>query len=281
VTSPGLDEHFAGSRNLAALRRWRRRATGAGELIRRAGCVRERARFLAREVRQVETLSLYHLRRSRLPFWLRHATPDVFALDQAFVQGHFELPRTAESVLHRLRAPTVVDLGANIGLFGLSVLERHPQADITAFEPDTVTAAVLARTIHENARTPWTLVDACAARTDGWVSFESGRFGVSRVVESGLGTTKARAVDVFPYLASADLIKIDIEGSEWSILLDDRFALLPASVIHLEYHGYLCPEPDPRALAERILVASGYSVTQIVETSASDGILVGWRGDRE
>ena len=48
--------------------------------------------------------------------------------------------------------------------------------------------------------------------------------------------SKSPRVDVFPYLAAADLVKIDIEGSEWEILADARFAGIAARVLVLEYH---------------------------------------------
>ena len=65
--------------------------------------------------------------------------------------------------------------------------------------------------------------------------------------------TTLPAADVFPYLEGADLVKIDIEGGEWPILSDPRFAELEARALVLEYHPHLCPGPDPRECADGLL----------------------------
>jgi FkbM family methyltransferase len=256
-----------------------RRISGPLEMLPRAACVRERPRFLAREFGRSGATAMYHLRESGLPLWLRHNTPDVFALDQAFVQRHFELPAEAAARLPRDRDLQLVDLGANIGLFAIALLAVRPRLQVTSFEPDPATAAVLRRTIGANDPERWQLVEACAAAADGVVRFESGQFGLSRVSDDGAGDELA-AVDVLPYLADADVIKIDIEGSEWDILLDERFANVAADVIHLEYHGRRCPDPDPRSLASGVLEGSGYVVRQLVETTPTEGILAAWRNGR-
>ena len=80
------------------------------------------------------------------------------------------------------------------------------------------------------------------------------------------------AVDVFPLLADCDLIKIDIEGAEWEILQDPRFADLRASHVILEYHPRLCPADDPQALAQHILEASGYRITKFRPAATDIGI---------
>ena len=48
-------------------------------------------------------------------------------------------------------------------------------------------------------------------------------------------------------MAEADLVKIDIEGGEWPILTDPRFAQLPTPALVIEYHPAGCPGPDPQA----------------------------------
>jgi FkbM family methyltransferase len=246
-------------------------------ILTRAECVRERSAFIRRELGSAERLAEYHLRGTALPFWLRHNTPDVFALDQAFVQRHFELPPQVHAFLSGLPELRVLDLGANIGLFAISVLAEHPNATITSFEPDGSTIPVLARTAASNGATSWTIVEAAAATRAGRVPFEGGRFGLSRVSPNGSGTETVPSADVFPHLGAADLVKIDIEGSEWPILLEERFARVRAQVIHLEYHRHLCPEPDPKALAGRLLTAAGYEVEQLVVTSPTEGILLACR----
>jgi hypothetical protein len=75
------------------------------------------------------------------------------------------------------------------------------------------------------------------------------------------GSVEVPMVDVMPRLADADLVKIDIEGGEWALLADPRFA--EARAVVLEYHPYGCPTDDPRRSAHELLHAHGFEVTPL------------------
>ena len=66
-------------------------------------------------------------------------------------------------------------------------------------------------------------------------------------------------VDVMAQIADADLVKIDIEGGEWMLLEDPRFADSPPGALVFEYHPRFCPSGDPRERAESLLAAAGLS----------------------
>jgi FkbM family methyltransferase len=181
-------------------------------------------------------------------------------LDEIFSQREYELPGSVDEALSAEDGLTVVDLGANIGLFGAWVLGRFPDAHIVAFEADPSNASIHRRTISANGNAGrWRLVEGFAAASEGWASFASGFHATSH---QGGGETaiKVKAVDVFEYLKNVDLLKIDIEGSEWPLLADSRFAEVTAQVVVLEYHADGSPLQDPAAAAERILVGAGYEV---------------------
>jgi FkbM family methyltransferase len=182
-------------------------------------------------------------------------------LDEIFSQREYEFPEPAEAALAAVGAsPNVADLGANIGLFGAWVLGRFQEAHIVAFEADPSNATVHRSTIAANRSADrWQLVEAFAATHDGWASFAAGYHATSH--EGGGETAiQVRAVDVFGHLERVDLLKIDIEGSEWPLLADRRFTETPATVVVLEYHAEGCPAPDPTAAAERMLLDAGYDV---------------------
>jgi hypothetical protein len=67
-------------------------------------------------------------------------------------------------------------------------------------------------------------------------------------------------VDSFRLARSADLVKVDIEGSEWELLADPRLASLTAPIWVMEWHDKQCPHPDPRAAAHAALRAAGFEV---------------------
>lgn len=220
---------------------------------RRAWLVREPLGFTIRQARRRRELGRYRVRDSGLIVYLRHNTPDIETLDEIFRHGHYDLPRRVAATLPE--APHVVDLGANVGLFGVWLLGRYPQARVVGFEPDPANADVHESTIEANGlRERWRLVRACATARDGTVEF-SGTFATGRI---GDGGKSVPAVDVFPFLKAADLLKVDIEGGEWELLADSRFADTRTRAIALEYHSHRAPQGEPRAVAHELLRGAGY-----------------------
>jgi FkbM family methyltransferase len=227
--------------------------------------------FLWREViRREPVLRAYRLRATGQTVHLRHRTPDLGGLTEVYIQGNYEFPERIARVVGSVGAPLrAVDLGANIGLFGLRLLAHRPDARIIALEPDQQNAAVLRATISSSGSDGWSLVQACAATADGTVLFRQGQFLESRIADEG---DAVRAVDVFPLLATADLIKIDIEGAERPILEDERFATLDAHVLYLEYHP-----PHPREVITRLITAAGYTIEPFEERLPGVGELWAWK----
>jgi FkbM family methyltransferase len=176
----------------------------------------------------------------------------------------------------------VADLGANVGLFTAWLMGRRRDARVVAFEPDPANAAVLREFLRANGRQDDVeVVQACAATEEGQVSFAGGGFGGSHVLAAGEqadAVMSVPATDAFPYITRADLLKIDIEGGEWAILADSRFANVAAQALVLEYHAHLCPEPDPRACADRLLADAGWTVQHVdVELPPGHGLLWAWK----
>jgi FkbM family methyltransferase len=245
----------------------------------RSTTVRERARFVLRELPRRTVFCRYTLRRSGLPIFIRHATPDVVTLDEVFYHCQYELPADVAARLEALgRPPKVVDLGANIGLFGVYVLGLFAGAHVTAIEADPANAAVLRLCAKANAdRGEWLVVEAAASNRDGTVEFASGGYSLSHQAGPGERGESVRAVDVFPYLAGADLLKMDIEGGEWAILGDPRLQGSAPPAIVLEYHPHLCPEPGSRAAAVTALEAAGFEVHPFAQ---SNGYGMAWASSR-
>jgi FkbM family methyltransferase len=226
----------------------------------RASLVRERLRFAANELRRKPVTAVYRLRDSGVAIAIRHHTADVLVLDEIFSQLEYEPPSEARPELAALQAPTVVDLGANVGLFGAWVLGRYPDATIVGFEADPANAAVHRRTIEANdLGGRWSLVEGFASTQSGVVRFAGGAHATSRA-GGGAGSIEVPTVDVFPDLAGADVVKIDIEGAEWDLLDDPRFAALRPRILVLEYHEEGWPGPDPTLAAEEALRGHGLEV---------------------
>ena len=238
----------------------------------RARLVRRSTRFFVREALDRHVRGDYVLREAPdVRVVLRHRTPDIETFDEVFVQRIYAAPDAVTSALGALgRPPRIADLGANVGLFAAWAMTRWPGAAITCFEPDPDNLDVLRRANAVNGAR-WDVIAACAAPRDGEVAFAGGQFALSRIVEDEDATMRVAARDAFPSLTDADLVKIDIEGGEWPILGDGRFAQLGARAVALEYHPEGCPEPDAGAAARALLQGAGFDRIERVATAAPPG----------
>lgn len=223
---------------------------------------------------------LGYLRQHRLlgggHVWIRHGTADVFTVAEVLARDEYAIPRDA----HRLLPdrPRVLDLGANIGMFGIRALRDLAPSIITAVEADPYNAQVLRRNAaNVPMGTDWRVVEAFAAPIgDSSVEFAAGQFAESR---SGAAAGHAvPTVDAFPLMDQADLVKIDIEGAEWPILEDPRLATTTARVLVLEYHRWGCePEDDPSTRCHHLLHRAGFEWRDSGAPGDDFGTLWAWR----
>jgi FkbM family methyltransferase len=245
-----------------------------------AAIVRESPAFFVREVVRPRGLREYHIRENGVQVALRHAAHDSATLAEVFYRRDYD---PVEEVTEAVGAAnTIVDLGANIGLFGAFAVRHWPQSKIVGYEADPENVAVHQRTILANGLGErWRVVSAAAGAHDGEVELAAGRamgsFVVERGTDPGVPTIRVPIEDVLPQVCAADLVKVDIEGGEWEILLDPRFAQNPPRAIALEYHPHLCPGEDPRATAEAALARADLSIASIWHRPDGYGMLWAWR----
>jgi FkbM family methyltransferase len=238
------------------------------EAVRAARAVDESPRFLARQFGPVRP-ARYRLRRSGQVAVIRHRSRDVEVLNEIFggTGGRFayEPPTALGAVLDSKPSPRVLDLGGNVGLFGLYALERWPGASLRSFEPDAENARLLGAVIAENhLERRWSLTSAAVANRAGTMAFRGGLSADSHLIETeGEARVDERVqevpvLDLFALGGDYDLVKMDIEGGEWGVLADPRMARFDADILVLEWHTQGCPEPDPRAHVIRLLREAGY-----------------------
>lgn len=242
-----------------------------------ARIVRESGMFFARDLARRPGVTTYHVRDSGRQAVIRHGTTDVATLAEVFYHRYYEPVEEAQTAMDGPSA--ILDLGANIGLFGVFATARWPRARVVAYEPDPANADVHERTIEANGgEARWQLVRAAAGVRDG-----EARFAAGLGVESHLGpdageqTIAVPVVDVIRAMSGSDLVKIDIEGGEWEILLDPRLAAAPPRAIVLEYHPRSCPRADPHAAAQDALARAGMRTATIWRHDDGHGMLWAWR----
>lgn len=205
--------------------------------------------FAARDLLRRPGAYRYRLSGSDVAVSIRHNQHDSWILHEIFGERSYAMPPDVKAAVSSTSARIrVVDLGGNIGLFGAYILQLLPTAHLVSFEREPSNAARLRECIELNRwERRWELVEACACVADGGLNFVTGLHGDSHeaTLNDGSPTAVLPAVDVFPYLGDADLVKMDIEGGEWALLADERLAEIRPKTIVLEYHPRLCPNVRP------------------------------------
>jgi FkbM family methyltransferase len=221
----------------------------------------------------------YRLRADGRKIVIRHGTVDVFFIWELLDQRAYAIPAAARDALEGLARPIrLVDLGANIGLAARFFDGELSIDSVTAYEPVASNLAMLERNRAADPSGPcWRIVKAAAFTRDDEVSFTTVASGGRMRTEVDGQTARVPARDVFPDLAAADLLKMDIEGGEWPILQDPRLRGTPLRAIVLEFHPWGCPEPDPEACARRLLEQAGFTVGPAELAGPGVGILWAWR----
>jgi len=116
-------------------------------------------------------------------------------------------------------APTIIDCGGNIGMSALWFGRRYPGARITVFEADPLLAELLAENVRVLRSPPIEVRHAAVGDRDGQVTFESDAADGGHVRDGG--GISVPAVRLSRYIeAPVDILKVDIEGSEFALLSD-------------------------------------------------------------
>lgn len=148
----------------------------------------------------------------------------------------------------KLAPKVILDIGANIGISALFFADQFPQADIYAFEPMPENFAVLQRNAEGKRITPINVaLDATDGQRELILSPHESNFGGLSFYQRGAAADARRVTVTTRNPASllrelgvnkVDMIKIDTEGAEHSILVAfDAKLLQEVTWITGELHG--------------------------------------------
>jgi len=156
--------------------------------------------------------------------------------------------------------PVILDCGANLGMATLYFKRRFPSARIVAFEPNPDVFALLQENISMNSLTDVSAEEVAVAAQDGEATFvrrtitDPGSFVTLSGVPDGVGSVTVPTVRLSTTvnrLGCVDLLKLDIEGSEYGVLgeLEQTRALDKVKACVIEYHAGKCPNPIEEVLS--------------------------------
>ena len=183
---------------------------------------------------------------------------------EVFVHQYYELRdgTTPEDVR------TIVDLGGNVGYSVLWFLSRFPNASILVYEPNPVFAGFLKENVALNGfNSRVTVREAAVSNASSTLPlFVSGACSsLLQNYNTGESIT-VPVVDLFEQLPKGhiDILKMDIEGSEYGILSDPRFHSLDISRIVIEWHRTKDPS-EGKERCRKELSDAGYVVREIMD----------------
>jgi FkbM family methyltransferase len=201
------------------------------------------ARAVVRGLGMDDSLAVKHLHRigtvrCRLPdgdvLRLR-ACGDEWVTNQLFWRGFdtYEPESMPVFLQHAGGAPTIIDVGAHIGMYSLTAAKMNPDARVIAFEPMPDVHRRLVDNIELNSLRNVTSVAAAVSDSEGTAVFYHARMeglpsssSLSREFMDyyeGIGTTSVRLVTLDAFCAEhdvrrVDLVKVDTESTEPAVL---------------------------------------------------------------
>ena len=153
------------------------------------------------------------------------ARPGVSLVVVAYYRGldDFEPSTVALFAALARKARTVVDVGANAGIFSLLAARVRPEARILAFEPHPLVAMSLARNVSLSGARGVEVFPAALGATSGYTKLFTtvsdvltslDRSRVPDPVELSVPITTLDAVVADRNVRGVDLVKVDVEGWE-------------------------------------------------------------------
>jgi FkbM family methyltransferase len=239
---------------LAALAHMRR----APEVIR---CQRETRQWLP------VTLSYLGLSTMSFPFSL-----EMRGMSPVLLGEPYDLKTFWQVFLHRcypVRSTdrSIIDAGANIGLFSLYAARQAPNAKILAIEPFPATFERLCQAVRRHGlgdRVECMNCALCGSEGPRMMKPTNQPSQMQRVatgnVQGGISVPAQTLGGIIDGVSGeVDLLKMDIEGSEYEVLLNTASSdLRRVRRVVLEYHGDV--EPYTRAQLFSYLAAAGFDV---------------------
>lgn len=202
-------------------------------------------------------------------------TDDLDIAYEVFVGEGYKSPRKLDQSSVR----RIVDLGANVGYTCVYWLANFPRAQVLAFEPHPVHVRLIRSQLEINGWSERVSLYPSAASTQPGELFLTDDGCKSKMVaRAGPARIPVPRVDWFECIGHdpIDLLKIDIEGGEYDILADARFADLHIKAMVMEWH-VTEDHPDGAEWCFSRLRRLGYSTHAVSDLKSDQGMIWAFR----
>ena len=193
--------------------------------------------------------------------------PDFVVVHEMFFRDDYGVRE-----LHlNVSEPVIVDAGGNIGVLSLLALATYPNARILCYEPEASNLDIIRKNVRLNAAEKHiTCFKEAIDNTTGMKTFYLSQAEYAHSLEKSADSRHAGEISVATttierimqdnHIKRLDLLKLDIEGTEYSVLRNLPLELYPRiKNIVLEIHDH--PSEKKEDLV-RFLAEHGYAVAQ-------------------
>lgn len=154
-------------------------------------------------------------------------------------------------------SPLIVDCGSNIGVSVSYFYQNYPRSRIIAFEPDPEIFECLSSNTRNYSSPNVQLHNKAVWTEENFISFKSDGADGGKI--DGAGNCKVQSVNLSNFLQQeVDMLKIDIEGAEESVLPAISKDLKNVRNLFLELH-ISEHQPDLLECTSRILRENGFA----------------------
>lgn len=139
------------------------------------------------------------------------------------------------------KKPVILDCGSNIGTSILYFKTIFPNSIIHAFEPDINIFNILKNNLKKNNLTNIFLNNSAVWIHDNGVNFSCEGSDAGAIDNSKSVNTTVQSISLKSKLqtfSKIDFLKMDIEGSEYEVILDCTDELKKIKYIYLEFHSF-------------------------------------------
>jgi len=203
--------------------------------------------------------------RNGAKLFVRWGTTDKWTIHEIILRDDYGINEIADE------CETVVDLGANIGVFSVFIASLNNRLKVCAFEPDPNNFTQLVNNIELNRLSSriHAIPEACARKAGHrrlYLSLDHGGHSLLQKRIRKYRTICAKSLKgIFRKnnIKDCDLLKIDTEGAEYEILYSlDSTTLGKIKHISMEYHNINKEKKQDGNSLKKYLEGHGFTVMQ-------------------